>query len=382
MQYVEGLGSGRIFIVAEIGGNPEGDLGLAKRMIKEAAKTGVDAVKFQTYKAEKLVRKSEGWATKRFTKLAFTEDQFIELAGIARGLGIHFMSTPFDLDAVDFLDAYVPAFKIASGDITFLQMIQKIAGKNKPIMLSTGASNIDEIRRAIDVIGKTNPDLFKKNRVTVLHCVCSYPTPPSEANLLSIPFLADILGVPVGYSDHTQGTTACLAAAALGASIIEKHFDLEGNEDAFEGGIYGKGDHVLSARPRDMKNLVSNIRKIERSNAGFVDGPFISPRTNADIEGLTELVNAIAGPDSIGFLGKYGKDIMPCEIGNRIQAKMRRCLAAKVPLRKGETLHEDVLTALRPAEGGIPAEGFFNVIGKKVGKDIGAGETFSENDLV
>jgi sialic acid synthase SpsE len=373
MQGVERFG-GRAFVIAEVGGNPEGDFELAKKMVREAAKTGVDAVKFQTYRAEKLVRKSEKWATKRFTKLAFTKEQFIELAGIARGLGIHFMSTPFDLEAVDFLDGYMPVFKIASGDITFLQMIQKIAAKNKPIILSTGASNIDEIRRAVDVIRKTNPGLLDENRVAVLHCVCSYPTPPQEANMLSIPFLKEKLGVPVGYSDHTEGTTACLTAAALGACIIEKHFDLEGNEDAFEGGIYGKGDHILSARPGDMKRLVDDIRKIEKTRAG--------PGAKLDIKELIELAKSVAGPDSLEFLGEYGKDIMPCESKNGIRIKMRRCVTARTRIGKGEILREDMLTALRPAEGGVLAEGFFNVVGKSVGRDIMEGETFSEKDLV
>ncbi len=335
----------KVFIIAEIGGNHEGDFEVAKEMVRKAAATGVDAVKFQTFKASKLTFNAgpNDYATKRYKKLEFTYKQFIDLAQVARDENVVFLSTPFDLEAVDFVDELAPAFKVASGDLTYIQLIQKIARKNKPIMLSTGATSIDEIKQALQIIKKEGPGLIENNMVAVLHCVCSYPTPPEHANLKAIPFLRDTLNVPVGYSDHTMGITASIAAAALGACVIEKHFDVEGTSEKFEGGIYGKGDHILSAKPPEMTEIIHHIRLIEK------------------------------------MTGAYNKEFTAVE--ERAGMGMKRCLAAEQLIPKGSTIKPEMLGALRPGGKGIPASKFFEVIDKKTKRDIFLGEILSKDDI-
>lgn len=336
---------GKVFIIAEIGGNHEGDFAVAKTMVREAAATGVDAVKFQTFKANRLTYDAgpDDYATRRYSKLELTSNQFIDLAEIAKKEKVMFLSTPFDLDAVDVVDEIAPAFKVASGDLTFVQLIQKIARKNKPIMLSTGAGDITEIETALDVIRTENPELLEKKKVAVLHCVCSYPTPPENANLNAIPYLRKKLNVPVGYSDHTIGSTAAIAAAALGACVIEKHFDVEGTSDKFEGGIYGKGDHILSAKALEMLEIVNHVRLIEK------------------------------------MLGEFKKEFTFVE--QRAGMGMKRCLAANVNIEKGSTFTSEMLSALRPGDKGISAARFFEVLGKKSTKHIPVGKILTEDDF-
>ncbi len=335
----------KVFIIAEIGGNHEGDFVIAKEMVRKAAATGVDAVKFQTFKAGKLTFNAgpDDYATRRYKKLEFTYKQFIDLAQVARDENVMFLSTPFDLKAVDFVDELAPAFKVASGDLTYVQLIQKIARKKKPIMLSTGAASIDEIKRALHIIKKEGPELIENNMVAVLHCVCSYPTPPEDANLKAIPFLQETLNVPVGYSDHTIGITASIAAAALGACVLEKHFDVEGTSERFEGGIYGKGDHILSAKAPEMSEIVNHVRLIEKMR------------------------------------GEFRKEFTSVE--KRAGMGMKRCLAADQDIKKEIIIKPEMLTALRPGDKGISASQFFDVIGKKAKKNIPAGNVLTRDDI-
>jgi len=324
-----------VFIIAEIGANHEGDLDTAIRMIDAAAGTNADAVKFQTYRAEKIVTPAESQRYAHFQKLELSDNDFTTLAKHAQSKGILFLSTPFDIESVELLDPIVPAFKIASGDLTTLALIAAIAQKGKPILLSTGMGSIADIDAALATIRSVNQRLIQEKQVALLHCVSSYPTKIEEANLLSIQFLRQRYDLPVGYSDHVIGPLACETAVALGARIIEKHFTLEKEGKTFR-------DHALSADPADMKLLVEHIRSIEAS------------------------------------FGVPQKIMQPVESSN--SRTMRRSVAAKEDIAAGSILKESMLTFLRPATG-IPAQDMRAIIGKRTKNPIARSHIITYNDI-
>ncbi len=319
----------RALIVAEIGANHEGDLEAAKVMIREAARAGVDAVKFQTYKAEKIIARTEEARFGHFQRLSLPDSAFVELAAEARTNGVLFLSTAFDLDAVELLDPLMPAFKVASGDLTFLPLLDRMARKDKPILLSTGMASLEEIQATLDRIQHaaqiSRHDL--SDRVVLLHCVSSYPTPPEEGNLRAIPRLRDAFGVPVGYSDHTLGNLASIAAVAIGACVIEKHFTLQREGRTFR-------DHHLSLEPAEMRELVTSLRLVEK------------------------------------LLNSGEKQPMPSEQVNR--TSMRRSLAARTDIKAGDLISVDQLTCLRPGTG-LPPSRLPDVLGQVALEDIPAG---------
>lgn len=326
------------FIVAEIGSNHEGNFSTAKRLIEQAAECGVNAVKFQVYSAERLIIKSapvlshvskSRYSTQfeRFRGLQFTKGQYFELADFAVRHKLIFLCSVFDEKWVDELDSVLPAYKIASGDITNIRLIKHIAKKGKPVIMSVGMAAEDEIKNIFKYI--------PKKRLILLHCVSAYPAPPGQLNLLSIPFLREYFKMQTGYSDHAEGTLACLAAVALGASVLEKHFTFDKN--------IGHGDHRLSADFHDMKNLVENVRYIEAA------------------------------------LGRYGKQPQPCE--KEMKSLLRRSLYAARHLKKGVTIKEDMVAALRPLKG-FPCEFVDKLIGRKIIRDIKEGEPVTKGDIL
>ena len=321
----------RAFIIAEIGANHEGNFDDAKQLVLDVAKTGVDAVKFQSYKADKIVSKQlSPDRHSHFKKFELTDAQFVELSALAEKNRLVFMSTPFDIDVVDVLDKIVPAFKIASADITNYPLLKKVAEKNKPILLSTGASTLDEVKDAANFIKSVNKNIVDEGKLVLLHCNLSYPTPAEDANLLSIPYLAEKTGLPVGYSDHTLGILAAKAAVALGARVIEKHFTNNKNKSDFR-------DHKLSADMAEMTQLVKEIREIEK------------------------------------LRGIAGKQLSNSESAN---VASRRSLFAKKEIQRGDLIKEEDLIALRPATGISPKD-FDKVVGRKANRDIKAGELLS-----
>jgi N,N'-diacetyllegionaminate synthase len=323
------------FIVAEIGANHEGNFAAAKELLLAAAGTGVDAVKFQTYQAGKIVARTEKERYAHFERLALRNEEFAELAELAKKRDLIFLSTPFDIEAIDFLDRLVPAFKIASGDITYLSLIEHAARKGKPIILSTGMANMAEIRQALKAVKRGNSQLIEKSQVVLLHCVSSYPANIEEANLRAVPFLKEKFHLPVGYSDHTLGITACLTAVALGACLLEKHFTLDKNRRGFR-------DHQLSADVKEMTDLVAKVRQLEKS------------------------------------LGEYKKEPTAPEMANR--ASMRRSLAAREDIPPGTVLTADMLTALRP-EAGIPVNRLPEVTGRICRRHISRGDILFPEDV-
>jgi sialic acid synthase SpsE len=327
------IGKGRTFIIAEAGLNHNGDFDTALALIRKAGECGADAVKFQTFDTEKLIgpdvpvyKKSAGSPIsqfERFQKLEFTSDQWRQLSQVSADEGLCFLSTPFDNKSVDMLDPMVEAYKVSSGDITNCILLRYIAKKGKKVIVSTGASDVNDIDRIFD--------FFDHGQVVLLHCVSLYPTPVDKVNLLSIKFLKDRYNCPVGYSDHTIGSDISLAAATMGADIIEKHFTLSKDQKG--------GDHALSADPDELKELISTIRKIETS------------------------------------IGNYSKDIIEEE--RAVRQLIRRGLVAGTQMSEGHLLKETDLMPLRPLKG-IPVECADEYIGKKLVYNIEKGEILKE----
>lgn len=242
-----------ILVIAEIGNNHEGSYSLAEELIGRAAAAGAKAVKFQSIIPEKLVSSRDIDRIAQLKRFQLSQKQMEKLKCIADREGVLFLSTPFALESVAFLDNLVPAFKVASGDNNFYPLLAAIAGTGKPILLSTGMTVLEEIKEAVTFFHTTWSDCaLPPASVAVLHCVASYPTPPDEANLLAIRTL-QTLGVTVGYSDHTLGIEAAVLACALGARIIEKHFTIDKSYSTYR-------DHQLSADPAEFKEMVVRIK--------------------------------------------------------------------------------------------------------------------------
>jgi N,N'-diacetyllegionaminate synthase len=262
----------KVIIIAEAGVNHNGDFENAKKLILAASNAGADYVKFQTFKADKLVSKDAQKAEYQkanlkedgdtqydmLKKLEMSEAWHYELIKYANKCGIKFLSTGFDEDSIDFLDSLnIDLFKVPSGEITNKPYLEHIAKKGKPIVISTGMSNLEEIKDAIEVIQNHE---IPKDLITILHCNTEYPTPMQDVNLLAMNTIQNKLGVQVGYSDHTLGIEVPIAAVALGAVLIEKHFTLDRN-------MIGP-DHLASLTPEELKQMVISIRNIELAISG------------------------------------------------------------------------------------------------------------------
>jgi N,N'-diacetyllegionaminate synthase len=243
---------GRVYIIAEAGINHGGDIAVARRMVEVAAKAGVDAVKFQSFTAKGLTHeKLASDQHEFFSKYELTREEHTRLADACRENGVDFLSTPFDFEMVDLLDSLgVPAFKIASSDLTFLPLIEYAAAKGKPMYISTGMGNIEESKIACSVALQHGCP-----RVVLLQCTTNYPTAYADVNLLAMHTLRAHIGSEIGFSDHSVGNYCCFAAVALGATVIEKHFCLDKS-------VAGP-DIPGSAGPQELADLVAGIRSIE-----------------------------------------------------------------------------------------------------------------------
>lgn len=332
------------FIIAEAGVNHNGDVNLAKKLIDIAKDAGVDAVKFQTFKAENVVIKNAEKAEyqKRTTsigesqydmikKLELTEYDFKGLADYAKKKSILFLSSPFDKESADLLDEVnVPAFKIASGEITNFPLLRYIAKKGKPIILSTGMATLEEIEDALRVIRDDGVD-----DVVLLHCVTSYPAKVEDVNLRAIEILKRTFKLPVGFSDHTLSITIPTAAASLGAVVIEKHFTLDKN-------LPGP-DHLASIEPDELNEMVKAIRDVEKALGDGIKRP-----TKEEEE---------------------------------IKKVARRSIVAKVDILEGTVITEDMLDIKRPGTGISPSK-LNDVLRKKAIKNIKKDEILKWNDIV
>lgn len=262
----------KVIIIAEAGVNHNGDINLAKKLIDAAVEAGVDYVKFQTFKAEKLVSriaKKADYQVKNISdgdnsqynmlkKLELSHDDHLQLLDYCERKGIKFFSTAFDLEGLKYLnDLNLPLFKIPSGEVTNYPYLKMVATFGKPIILSTGMCSEEDVEQAIEVL--LNNGLLREE-ISVLHCNTEYPTPMQDVNLKAMATLRNKFGVQIGYSDHTLGIEVPIAAVAMGAKIIEKHFTLDRN-------LPGP-DHIASLEPNELSMMVSAIRNIELAISG------------------------------------------------------------------------------------------------------------------
>lgn len=330
------------FIIAEAGVNHNGDINLAKKLIENAKDARADAVKFQTFKAENVVIKKAEKADYQKTtkeesqyeilkKLEFTEEDFRELSYYAKEKDILFLSSPFDKESVDLLyELDVPAFKVGSGEITNFPLLRYIARKEKPIILSTGMSTLGEVEEALNAIRNEGVD-----DIILLHCVSNYPTRIEDVNLSVMETLKQAFKLPVGFSDHTLGITATIAAVALGAAVIEKHFTLDRN-------LPGP-DHKASLEPDELKEMVKAIRDVEKALGDGVKRP------TRDEEEIKKVA--------------------------------RRSIVAKIAIPKGTIITEDMLDVKRPGTG-IEPKYMERVIGRMAKVSIRFGEQIAFEKLL
>ena len=327
----------RIYIIAEAGVNHNGSLELAKRLVRAAAEAGVDAVKFQTFKADTLVSRDAPKADyqkqttdaaesqyQMLKKLELSEESHRELKALCAQLGVAFLSTPFDITDIPFLSALdMPFFKVPSGAITDLPYLRAINAQKKPVLLSTGMATEDEVAAALKLL----PDC----EVTLLHCTTEYPCPYGDVNLKALQTLQTRFNLPVGYSDHTQGIEVSVAAAALGATVIEKHFTLD---RTMEG-----PDHKASLEPSELKTLVTSVRHVTDALSG--DGT----KT-------------------------------PVKAERAIASVARKSIVAKRAIAAGEVFSTDGLATMRPGTGISPMR-WDEVVGCVANRAFSAGEQIS-----
>ena len=328
----------RIFIIAEAGVNHNGSLELAKKLVDVAVDAGADAVKFQTFKADQLVSKSAQKAEyqkqataaeesqyEMIKKLELDENVHREIIGYCNEKKIMFLSTPFDHSSIELLNNFeMPIFKIPSGEITNLPYLQHIGRLGKEVMLSTGMADLGEIEDTLDVLVQSG---VPKEKITVLHATTEYPCPIDEVNLRAMQTIRAAFGVKVGYSDHTEGIEVPIAAAAMGACVIEKHFTLD---RAMKG-----PDHKASLEPAELKAMVQAIRCVEQALGDGIKKPSKSEVKNISVA--------------------------------------RKSIVALRPIKKGEIFCEENLAIKRPGNGISPMQ-WNEVIGQAAQRDYQSDE--------
>lgn len=326
----------KVFVIAEAGVNHNGDIEIAKRLVDAAVEAGADAVKFQTFKAEQLVCRDAKKAEYQLATTEKAETQYDMLKKLELTAQMHkilmeycdkknimFLSTPFDIESIKLLSELgLQMYKIPSGEIINLPYLREVGKCHKKTILSTGMSSMDEVKAAVDVLRKAGTD-----DIILLHCNTQYPTPMADVNLLAMVRMREELGLPTGYSDHTQGIEIPIAAAALGAVVIEKHFTLDKNMEG--------PDHKASLEPDELKRMVEGIRRVEQA------------------------------------LGDGKKEASKSEKGNI--CIVRKSIVAKCAIKAGDLLTEDNLTTKRPGTGINPMR-WDEIIGKTADRDYKADE--------
>lgn len=326
------LKQNKTYIIAEVGVNHNGDLGLAKKMVDKAKESGADCVKFQTFKASQIVTKKSPKAKYQLNVTDKSESQyemlkkleldfhsFMELMDYCKDKEVDFLSTPYNLEDIEFLEKLgVKSYKVASGQLTELPFLRELAKKQKTIILSTGMGTLANVFDAVEAIrDEGNED------IVVLQCTTNYPSKIEDANVLAMNSIKTACNVEVGYSDHVTNNYACFASVALGARIVEKHFTLDKNMEG--------PDHSCSLTPIEFKDMVMGIRNIELA------------------------------------LGSTVKKPSPIEIEN--SKGMKRGMVIIKPIKKGEELKKEHIGFKRPLIG-IPVNMFEKILGKKVSKNL------------
>lgn len=325
----------KTFIIAEAGVNHNGSLEIAKKMVEVAKECGADAVKFQTFKAENVISKFAQKAEyqKQTTsadesqldmvkKLEISFHDFKVLKDYCDKVGITFLSTPFDFESIEFLESIcMEIFKIPSGEITNLPYLEKIGKLKKKVILSTGMADLGEIEDALDILIQSGTS---RENITVLHCNTEYPTPYEDVNLLAMITIKEAFKVKIGYSDHTSGIEVPIAAVALGASVIEKHFTLDRNMPG--------PDHKASLEPHELKAMIQAIRNVEKALGDGIKKPSKSELKNRDIA--------------------------------------RKYIVAKRDIKKGEILSEENLAVKRTGRKGISPMRWKEILGLRAPKEF------------
>ena len=322
----------KVYIIAEAGVNHNGDKQLAFRLCDAAKEAGVDAVKFQTWKTEKIVTKSAALADyqennisdkgasqyEMLKQLELSYDEFVEVRDYCNQIGIQFLSTPDTEEDMDFLLGLgIPVLKIGSGEVTNIPFLRAIGKRQRTVILSTGMSTLADVEKAYNTLMENGA-----KEVALLHCTTNYPCPYNEVNLQAMQTLKAAFKCQVGYSDHTMGIEVPIAAVAMGAEIIEKHFTLDKNMEG--------PDHKASLEPQELKQMVISIRNIEKAMGDGIKRPNASEQKNAEV--------------------------------------VLKRIIAKEPIRKGDLLSEDNLALLRSSEG-IPAKYWDLIAGKPAKRD-------------
>lgn len=316
----------RVFIIAEAGINHEGNFENALRLIDDAAYTGVDCIKFQSYYTDKFISRDNKTRYDQRKKYELSLQQTARLSEYAREKGLLFLSTALDTRSADEIEDYVVAFKVSSLDTCNYKLLENLLEKQKPLIISTGMHSDKDIKDVIDFITRRKGEGYLQSSIVFLHCVSAYPVKdPSYLNMLSIPYLKSRYKINVGYSDHSLGTLACFTAVSLGARVIEKHFTIDKN-------MTGVRDHALSADKNEMKSMVEGIRYIEKA------------------------------------LGKPGKLIAEAE--RESLKSMRRVFVLNEGLKKGSVVEGRCLEAvISTNDKGIPCNEYFKIVGRKLKKD-------------
>ena len=326
-----------VYIIAEAGVNHNGSLELAYRLVDAAKKAGVDCIKFQTFKSENLVAKSaqkaayqknttgDGTQVDMLKKLELSFDEFVALKKYCDQAGLCFLSTPFDFESIRFLDSIeMPFWKIPSGEVTNYPYLVALAKTGKPVVMSTGMCEEEEIREAIQALRANGA-----GNIRLLHCNTEYPTPFEDVNLKAMQTMKDAFGLDVGYSDHTGGIEVPVAAVAMGATVIEKHFTLDRNMEG--------PDHKASLEPDELAEMVRAIRHVEMALGTGIKTPSPSEKKNI--------------------------------------AVARKSIVAKKQIKKGETFTEENLTVKRPGSGISPMK-WNEILGTRAGRD------YEEDELI
>lgn len=328
---------GKVLVVAEVGVNHNGSIEIGKKLVEHAKESGADVVKFQTFNPSKLASKRATMAEyqkenlgveesqeEMLCKLALRQEEYIELARYCDELRIQFLSAPFDIESIHFLNDLQDIWKIPSGEITNYPYLVEIAKTGKDIILSTGMSTLEEVDDAIDVLRDNNA-----GKITLLHCTTNYPAPMKDVNLNAMLTLRSHCVCDVGYSDHTQGIEVPIAAVAMGATVVEKHFTLDRNMEG--------PDHKASIEPDELSAMVRAIRNVEQALGNGIKTPSPSEKTNIEV--------------------------------------VRKSIIASKNIKVGDIFTEDNLTTKRPGIGINPMR-WNEVIGKKATRD------FAEDELI
>lgn len=325
-----------VLVVAEIGNNHEGDVGVARELIECAAGAGADAAKLQVFDPAKYVGPEDPRRVAQLERFRLSPDAIAELGELAGARGLGFISTALDLGSMELIKPLVDAIKIASGDNDNPAFLAAAAETGLPVIVSAGMSDLAALRRARRVVEQAWARRSVAGELAVLHCVSAYPVTPLDARLASIPWLARELGCTIGYSDHTLGIETCVIAAALGARILEKHFTLRHDFSDFR-------DHQLSAEPQELAVLVDRVRGVQ------------------------------------AMIGEPADGVLPTE--EPVLAAARRSIRSVGDLPAGHVLRAEDLTWLRPRGEGLPPGAEHRLVGRALVQNVTAGTPLCPDDV-